>query len=248
MFHICRVNLQVNQLFSSEIEFFQPIKSLLEKLRNGQTCRMEIKKPLTRFDYQRYLESGITYGDYLDNFSKELLEGDQSAFSQYLPVNWQRMTRIERVFTVSAEVKEMVAGLKEPFYWLVISEHWCGDAAQILPVIKAVSDASNEKLRLRIVYRDQNPDLMSAHLTGSSRSIPKLITLDKNFVPIGEWGPRPGEAQKMVLQLKSDPLLAKTYSEKLHKWYAVDKQKSTEEELKKVISRATSWCSDCYVR
>jgi hypothetical protein len=45
---------------------------------------------------------------------------------------------------------------------------------------------------MRIVERDKNLDLIDAHLTGTSRSIPVIMLLDGDYVERGWWGPRPG--------------------------------------------------------
>lgn len=204
-------------------------------------------RALTQSDYRDYWLSGVQYSTYLKNFEQELLRKEKLPYGQYLPINWQRTQRIEKSFKLSDKLKTQLTTLKESVRWLLISEHWCGDAAQILPVLNGISEASNGKIELRIVYRDQNPDLMNAHLTGSSKSIPKLVQLDKNFVVTGQWGPRPIEAQKLVLQLKADPITAPTYAERLHKWYALDRQQSIEREISKLVQKAAGWCADCFV-
>ena len=60
---------------------------------------------------------------------------------------------------------------------MVISEGWCGDAAQILPVINKMALVSN-KIEFRIVLRDENPALMDAFLTNGGKAIPKVIMID----------------------------------------------------------------------
>ena len=120
----------------------------------------------------------------------------------------------------------------------MIAEHWCGDAAQILPVLNNLAKISADKINFKIIYRDQNLDLIDAFLTNGSRSIPKLIQMTENFEITGIWGPRPNEAQSMVLKLKSDPETAPRYAEELHLWYAKDKQKAIENELNKLLKQA----------
>jgi hypothetical protein len=48
--------------------------------------------------------------------------------------------------------------LKSEYIWLVISEGWCGDAAQLLPIINKMAVESG-KIDLRIVLRDENEEL-----------------------------------------------------------------------------------------
>ena len=150
------------------------------------------------------------------------------------------MTRIEKTYNVSGDLAAQVISLKHRTYWLVLTEHWCGDASQILPALNTIAVSSKGKIEMILVYRDQNTDLMDAYLTDGSRSIPKLIQLDEHFNVTGIWGPRPNTAQQLVKQLKSSHATAATYANELHFWYAKDKQQSLETEIAKLIFRAES--------
>jgi hypothetical protein len=141
---------------------------------------------------------------------------------------------------------QKVKRLAHKTYWLILAEHWCGDAAQTLPAFQKVAGLSMGIIDMKLVYRDENPELMDAYLTGERRSIPKLIQLDAHYHVTGIWGPRPNEAQKLVKELKSNPATAATYSTELHKWYAHDKQKVLEGEIMKLVSRASMFCPDCF--
>jgi hypothetical protein len=141
------------------------------------------------------------------------------------------MKRIAKILQLTPEIRQAVADLKKQVNWLVISEHWCGDASQIVPVLGAIAALSEGKINLKIVYRDENLELIDAHLTGKGRSIPKLLQLDADFDLIDTWGPRPAEAQEIVMELKKNPETADKYAEIVHKWYADDRQKAIQEEL-----------------
>ena len=128
----------------------------------------------------------------------------------------------------------MVEGLDKTINWLVITEHWCGDASQINPIINRVAEESNGKINLRFVYRDADEALIDAHLTdGRSRSIPILIQLDEDYNLINTYGPRPEEAQNLVESLLAD---GEAYSIPLHTWYAKDKQQAVQADLVKLLS------------
>ena len=139
---------------------------------------------------------------------------------------------------LSPAARQLPDQLKEKIYWLVITENWCGDSAQSTPIMEKFVEASNGKIEMRFIYRDTNLELMNAHLTGTSQSIPKVIQLDKGFHVIGSWGPRPDKAHQLVLRLKSNPATAHTYSEELHKWYAQDKQVGIETGLLDLVKEA----------
>ena len=55
-------------------------------------------------------------------------------------------------------------------------------------------------LELRIVLRDEHPEVMDRYLTNGSRSIPIVIALDEEFRELGHWGPRPRELQAWVME------------------------------------------------
>lgn len=203
-------------------------------------------KLIGKSDYQAYLQKGIAYEQYKRQIAEDLLYNTDPRINEYINLNQHRMSRVEKTYSVSEALAQQVKRLTHKTYWLILTEHWCGDAAQTLPAFQKVSELSNGTIEMKLVYRDENPELMDAYLTGESRSIPKLIQLDAHFNVTGIWGPRPTEAQKLVKQLKSNPETATSYSTELHKWYAHNKQKALEAEITKLIHRASMFCPDCF--
>ena len=200
---------------------------------------------ISKSDYKRYLDAGTNYERYSLQLTEDLLSNKDATIKEYINLNKHRMQRVEKTYTVSPQLAEQVTGLKHKAYWLILTEHWCGDASQALPVFNKIAELSKGKIEMKLVYRDQNPELMDAYLTDGTRSIPKLIQLDEQFNVTGIWGPRPTEAQKLVKQLKSDPATATNYASELHLWYAKDKQQSLETEISKLLFRANLFCPDC---
>lgn len=187
---------------------------------------------IDKTDYKNYFEKAISYSRYQKNFQKELEEGS-SPLAQYLPQNWRRQSRLDRKFKLREDLLSAIENLDTPINWLLISEHWCGDASQIVPVINKVAEASQGKINLSIVYRDENDALMNAHLTdGRSRSIPILIQLNRDFNLINAYGPRPDEAQKLVKSLLANE---EAYDIPVHSWYAKDKQQTIQDDLVRLI-------------
>ena len=64
-------------------------------------------------------------------------------------------------------------------------------------MVLSVTEKSGGMIEIRFIYRDANLELMNAHLTGTSMSIPKLIQLDTAFNVLDSWGPRPEKAQQI---------------------------------------------------
>ena len=112
---------------------------------------------------------------------------------------------------------------------VALSEDWCGDAANTLPVVARLAEEVGWDLR--VLSRDQNPDLMDEHLTGGrSRSIPVVIVYDADFREVGWWGPRPGELQGWVLDEGLGMPSPDRYKV-VRRWYAKDRGRSTLDEL-----------------
>ena len=82
---------------------------------------------------------------------------------------------------------------------LVIAEDWCGDASSTIPILARFADAA-PGMELRVLRRDEHPELMDRYLTNGSRSIPIVIALDESYRELGHWGPRPGALQAWVLE------------------------------------------------
>jgi hypothetical protein len=179
-------------------------------------------------------EKGLEYSEYLD-ILKNKLEQDrgEDKLLDYLYLNMKRMHRIMKQYEPADYVAKLVREINQPVTWLAITEGWCGDAAHVLPVLFKLSKLSF-KPRLKIVFRDENPDLMDRFLTKGSRSIPKIIAIDDQGDVITEWGPRPNKAQEIVESYKKGESIYKTYDEltiALQHWYHRDKYLSFESEL-----------------
>lgn len=151
---------------------------------------------------------------------------------QYARLNVQRMRRVDKTIGLLPELREALANLQQRYVWLTLTEGWCGDAAQIVPVLEAIVKASEGKLESRYLLRDETLDLMDRYLTDGGRSIPKLIVLHADtLTEAATWGPRPAPAHAMFLQLKSQNLPFEQFATQLHSWYAHDKTQSTQHEL-----------------
>lgn len=177
----------------------------------------------------------ISYSQYIANFSEEVSTGVESEYSPYLPLNLQRSTRISRTIKPDPSIVTALKKLPRPVTWLVLSEHWCGDAAQLLPVMDALATAAEGKVSLLVLYRDKNPQLMDLFLTEGSRSIPKLIQLNEKDVITATWGPRPKPLQTLFHEWRAAGLAVKEVKERVHQWYAQDRQQTAIRELSDLI-------------
>lgn len=121
---------------------------------------------------------------------------------------------------------------------LVLSEDWCGDCINTIPVLARWAEQV-PGLELRIIGRDAHPELMSRYLTNGSRSIPIVVALDEEFRELGHWGPRPSELQQWVVANK--PRLPKEeFYPQVRRWYAKDKGESTIREVARAMGLASA--------
>ncbi|NQX90653.1 MAG: thioredoxin family protein [Flavobacteriales bacterium] len=183
--------------------------------------------------YEEYREMSVQYAEE----GKTSGEDQSQSLIEYSRLNAHRMKRIDKTTDIGSDLKEVLANQSEKQHWILFTETWCGDAAQNLPVVAKIAELS-EKVDLRILLRDEHPDLMDHFLTNGGKSIPKLVIANEDGLVQGTWGPRPKVAQEMVMDWKHSPEPKKPYSEfviELQKWYTKDKTLSTQAELLQLV-------------
>lgn len=188
------------------------------------------------------LAQAISYKEYRELIKELLAKGrstgniQSETFLQFSKLNDSRMKRLDKTFQLDDKTKSLLEKIEKEYIWLVITEGWCGDAAQILPVINKVAEAS-DSIELKIVIRDDHEDLMSFFLTDGNKAIPKLIVLDAGTkTVIDSWGPRPEEATIMVKDHKEKyGKLDGEFKKQLQLWYNKNKGEAVLEEIKDLV-------------
>jgi hypothetical protein len=194
---------------------------------------------------QNSVAQSHSYPEYRAIVSALLQEGkstgkEQSeALTHYSELNETRMNRLEKTIKITDEFTEQLKQLKREYLWLVISEGWCGDAAQLVPVFHKMAELS-PKIEMKIALRDDNDDLMNLFLTNGARGIPKLIIVDKNTLEVlGDFGPRPQGAKQLILDYKAEHgVVDETAKTNLQLWYLHDKGLSTQAEIMALMVKA----------
>jgi len=179
-----------------------------------------------------------SYQQYRNLIAKLAQDGQTSGtninpdYIHYTKLNESRMHRLDKTLEVIEDVKLFLENLSKESIWLVLAESWCGDAAQILPVINKMAEVS-DKIDLRIVLRDENEDLMNLFLTDGTKSIPKLIIIDKaNGEVVSDFGPRPKPAKQLILDYKATHgVVDEAAKIELQKWYLADKGVTIQKEI-----------------
>lgn len=186
------------------------------------------------------LQDAYTYEAY-KNLIDELLEkgmttgeNQSEAMTHYAMMGRKRMQKWDKIASLDEELNDQITSMTQPITLLVITEGWCGDAAQIIPFLNKMEKANPQKLTMRLVLRDENTALMDQFLTHGARSIPKVIALNpEDLSVLGDWGPRPEPIQKEFLENKKTQALSGTdFAEHMHLWYAKDKGQALQQELK----------------
>jgi hypothetical protein len=158
--------------------------------------------------------------------------------THYSTLNEARMNRLDKKMVVTEANIQKLLSLKKDYTWLVLSEGWCGDAAQLLPIFNKMATLSKH-IELKVVFRDENEALMQQFLTNGARAIPKLIVIDKNNSEVlGSWGPRPAGAAQLIKSYKQQyGGIDETAKTELQMWYLHDKGLSTQQELVTLMLR-----------
>jgi hypothetical protein len=180
----------------------------------------------------------ITYSEYRNQVTELLMQEKSSGNEQsddllnYSKLNEARMNRLDKTIHVGKVNSQALNALHGNYYWLVLAEGWCGDAAQLLPIFNKMANAS-DKIELKILFRDENEALMNQFLTNGSKSIPKLLVLEKETMQLkGIWGPRPEGAANLIKSYKEQyGVVDETAKTELQLWYLHDKGLSTQTEV-----------------
>ncbi|HEX8366965.1 MAG TPA: thioredoxin family protein [Pyrinomonadaceae bacterium] len=190
---------------------------------------------------KNYIEKSMTFAEYIKLIDDLLLDGKTTGTNQseamfnYGKLNRQRMHRLEKTVMLDDSVKEKARNVGRKMIWLIITEGWCGDAAQNIPTIEKIA-AESPNIETRYILRDENLELTDKYLTYNARSIPKLVALDaETLEELGTWGPRPQVAMNYFFEMKKDGLEKPQMMENIQRWYLQDKEQSLQKEFETLL-------------
>lgn len=192
--------------------------------------------------HEIFEEQGLDYITYRALVDKLLAEGHTTGpdnsedMLHYSKMNVQRMSRVDKTAILNEALTSTINNLKGKYKLLVITEGWCGDAAQIIPVFNKIALAEPSKFELKFVLRDKNLPLIDSHLTNGGRAIPVLIVLNETAEKVlATWAPRPQVLQTLLKEWKKETTEMLLIAEKLHGWYAKDKTQTTQAEISNLL-------------
>jgi hypothetical protein len=187
------------------------------------------------------IASALPYEKYRSHIDDLLRENKTTGTNQsegmlnYTRMNVQRMNRIDKHWELEQHTIDLLKSVQKPMLWLILTEAWCGDAAQNLPVIQKMA-VESQHIQMLMLLRDEHHQLMDQFLTNGTRSIPKLIVVNPNTLEVlASWGPRPEPAHQMVKEMKAKGISHDEYAEAVHKWYAQDKGVTLQAEFRALI-------------
>ncbi len=192
---------------------------------------------------KKSLEKALSYGAFRNLVSKLVAENKSTGneqsevLSHYSLLNDKRMKRIDKTIKITDITVNALNNSKDNLIFLVLTEGWCGDSAQTLPIMNKLAELST-KIELKVLLRDENDALMQHFLTNGAKSIPKLIILKKeNLEVINSWGPSPSNLRKIVTNYKNENgSLDDEFKKGIQVWYNKDKGASTQKEIVSLLN------------
>ena len=185
-------------------------------------------------EYKTYNKFSEEFVKLVNSINPEQLDDHKKEKYDILKINLQRTQRLDKTFEPTEETKNIFSQITNPQQWIVITESWCGDSAQIVPVIAKLAQL-NYNIDLKLLLRDSNLDYMDLYLTNGGRAIPKLIVYDENSEELFQWGPRPKAAQDLFSKLKSEGMQKPDINKELHLWYGRNRGKEVELKIAELI-------------
>ena len=199
-----------------------------------------MKPSETSIDWTYYRTQSVAFSSYLEELEGWVkamklggLDLENHRYHKYYAINLQRMKRALKMIRLDINLFRTLKNLQGKTEWFILTEQWCGDAAQCIPLFYLLEQAFPEKIGLHLLCRDQNLELMDQFLTNGGRGIPKLIQVNEQGEVTDTWGPRPAPAQDLVMEYREKGL---PYDTDLHSWYAKDKYVTLQKEALQLIS------------
>ncbi|WP_336375826.1 thioredoxin family protein [Aureisphaera galaxeae] len=191
---------------------------------------------------KEHLAKGTSYDTYRTLVEAHVEKGTSTgpeqteSLTQYTLLNHSRMKRLDKTVKIPEAIQQKFENFKGKQTWLVLTESWCGDAAQSMPAMNKLAGFT-EHIDFKVLLRDEHLDLMDEFLTNNAMSIPKLIVWDhEKEEVVADWGPRPSIATQMVNDFKEEHgTLTPEFKKDLQVWYNKDKSQNIIEDLSDLI-------------
>lgn len=185
---------------------------------------------------KNYVNKGMSFNEY-DAHVKDVIENGnkEDSYYSYYEMNLRRSERIYKTLKISEAQQEAIKNIDKKVQFIIITEGWCGDASQILPVVQRFAEL-NSNLSTRYFLRDSEEDLMNNYLTNGAKSIPIIVGVDEESgEEIFKWGPRPAWGSDLLASYKNEEMTKDEFVLAVQKQYNKDKGVSIISEILKLI-------------
>lgn len=149
-------------------------------------------------DLKKYFDKGISFDQFKENIFNDV-EKTEIPYHNYIKLNKSRISRYEKTAVLDDTIfdKSKYTACKNI---ILIGENWCGDIGNNIVYINRIAQLYD--INFRVVYRDENTELIDAFLTNGGRAIPIVLFLDSEYQLLGKWGPRPKAIQSFMEEEK----------------------------------------------
>lgn len=177
----------------------------------------------------------MKWNEYMDMFNEILGSKlkdppyDSDEYIEYVKLNWSRIKRWNKTGALLRETIDSFHSVRDTQNWILITEPWCADAANIAPMLNKIASLS-PKIHFHIKLRDSSA-LIENYLTDGTRSIPILIVRNNAARDLYVWGPRPKGCKELVGEVKKSGGNSQEIKTAVQQWYNDDKGVSVQNEL-----------------
>ncbi|MDA0752464.1 MAG: thioredoxin family protein [Verrucomicrobia bacterium] len=187
------------------------------------------------------VEEGLSFADFIDQWEKKNalpmtgLDPVARRYRFYSKYNIERQRQVEALWRPSAGFRAAVENTPAGI-WLFITDDWCVDSAYSLPLIQWGAQQRPD-VELRILMKDDQPDIMDLFLTQGKRSIPKWVGLGRGGEVMFSWGPQPDAIRAIRQALMDGGVEGRLVSQTTVEWYANEGWLEVDKELTTILSQ-----------
>lgn len=191
---------------------------------------------------EAHIKGGMSYTEYRGLIEQLLIggqttgENQSAAMIDYTRINVQRMNRLDSRVALDEMLLMSLRALKHDWYWVVLTEAWSGDAAENIPILAKIADAT-PRIKMKLLLRDEYLEIFNHYTVKNNKSIPLLICLTQDtLTEVGTWGPRPAPVQKIVFDYKSNVKnTQEEFMQNIIQWYRADRGNTLQNEMNTLI-------------
>ncbi|MHA2250788.1 MAG: thioredoxin family protein [Candidatus Kariarchaeaceae archaeon] len=174
--------------------------------------------------FNTLFDTGLSYDDYVRRSPKH--EGRMQAHWDAIDGSIGNFSEIEK------------NRLNKPIKLLCISESWCGDCANAIPVIARLS-LNFDQWKVKITSREAHDDIIIEHyLTAGRKKIPVIVFADEDGDEIIRWVERPTRSYRLLVELQNERLPKEEYIAKYRSIPELKAPSLSEEIMREILEFA----------